>query len=74
MEEGEREVERYVCDCGEGFPSKTARWNHKRKCKVWNINSAEVKSSSSSYILFKSSNSSCFDDWSLHRGKATLCS
>ena len=37
MEEGEREVERYVCDCGEGFPSKTARWNHKRKCKVWNI-------------------------------------
>jgi hypothetical protein len=46
-------------------------------CKVLNTSSAKedkLKSSSSSYILFKSSNYSCFDDWSLHRGKATMCS
>ena len=28
MDKGEREGERYVCDCGEGFSTNTARWNH----------------------------------------------
>jgi hypothetical protein len=37
MGEGEREVERevelYVCDCGEVFPTKIARRNHRKKTK-----------------------------------------
>jgi hypothetical protein len=36
--EGGREAvkgEKFVCDCGEGFPTKTARRNHRRReCKV----------------------------------------
>jgi hypothetical protein len=39
MDEGEREVEMYVCDCEESFSAKTACWNYKKKCKVYNVNS-----------------------------------
>jgi hypothetical protein len=46
MGEGEKEAgkeKKYVCHCGKSFPTKSSRWNHRRKCEVWNVRGGYIK-------------------------------